>query len=64
MGKTTNTEGAAETQARQPMPVPEGGWPADEFTGKGGSYVRDPYTGLRTPTPETAEMLAALAKPQ
>lgn len=35
--------------APQPMPEPEGGWPADEFTGKGGSYVRDPFTGVRTP---------------
>lgn len=31
-----------------PMPEPEGGWPADEFTGVGGSYVRDPVTGLRS----------------
>jgi hypothetical protein len=27
----------------------------DEHAGKGGSYVFDPGTGLRTPTPETAE---------
>lgn len=39
---------AAET-VRQVMPEPEGGWPADEFTGKGGTYIRDPYTGLRRP---------------
>lgn len=31
-----------------PMPEPEGGWPADEFTGHGGSYVRDPITGVRS----------------
>lgn len=31
-----------------PMAEPEGGWPADEFTGVGGSYVRDPITGIRT----------------
>ena len=30
-----------------PMQEPEGGWPADEFTGLGGSYVRDPFTGIR-----------------
>jgi len=50
--------------ALQPMAEPEGGWPADEFTGKGGSYVRDPYTGIRTPTPETAAALAAAAAAQ
>lgn len=44
-----------------PMAEPEGGWPADEYTGKGGSYVRDPFTGVRTPTPETAAALAAAA---
>ena len=44
------------------MVEPEGGWPADEFTGKGGSYVRDPFTGVRTPTPETAAALAAAAQ--
>ena len=42
-----------------PLAEPEGGWPADEYTGKGGSYVRDPFTGVRTPTPETAAALAA-----
>ena len=38
-----------------PMPEPEGGWPVDEFTGLGGSYVRDPFTGVRSrvaPEPE------------
>ena len=33
---------------RLPMPEPEGGWPADEFTGVGGSYVRCPFTGVRS----------------
>lgn len=23
-------------------------WPADEYTGRGGDYVRDPVTGVRT----------------
>lgn len=32
-----------------PMPMPEGGWPADEFSGHGGSYVRDAQTGVRRP---------------
>ena len=31
-----------------PMAEPAGGWPADEFTGIGGSYVRDPFTGIRS----------------
>ncbi|UUZ68081.1 hypothetical protein LP416_27840 [Polaromonas sp. P2-4] len=45
-----------------PLPEPEGGWPADEFTGKGGSYVRDPFTGLRSPAvpaPETPDAAAS-----
>ena len=42
----------------QPMPEPEGGWPADEFTGKGGSYVRDPFTGVRSPAPVVADEAA------
>jgi hypothetical protein len=60
MGKTTElqTEGATTTE-RTPMPVPKGGWPADEYTGKGGSFSRDPYTGIRTPTPETLAAWAA-----
>lgn len=37
---------------RVPMAEPEGGWPADEFTGLAGSFVRDPYTGLRRPADE------------
>lgn len=40
---------------RLPMPEPEGGWPADEFTGHGGSYVRDPFTGLRSRVVPDAE---------
>jgi len=47
----TTATGVATDQPleRQPLPVPDGGWPADEYTGKPGSYVRDPYTGIRTP---------------
>lgn len=38
-----------------PMPEPEGGWPTDEFTGVGGSYVRDPITGVRSRSPDAPE---------
>lgn len=31
-----------------PMAEPEGGWPADEFTGEPGHFVRDPFTGVRS----------------
>lgn len=58
-GESTNLVIQAEVAALQPMPmqtsepvplpVPEGGWPADEYTGKGGDYVRDPFTGIRSP---------------
>lgn len=33
---------------RQPLPIPEGGWPPDEFTGAAGCFVRDPFTGVRS----------------
>lgn len=59
-GVGTEVTGEA-TAAPVPMQEPEGGWPVDEYTGKGGSYVRDPFTGVRTPTPETAAALAAAA---
>ncbi len=39
---------ASKKAERKPMPEPEGGWPADEFTGKFGHYVRDPFTGIRS----------------
>lgn len=38
-----------------PITEPAGGWPADQYTGVGGSYVRDPVTGLRSPAPSQAE---------
>lgn len=43
----------AETDSPElvPMEVPEGGWPADEFTGQAGDFVRDPYTGKRSRVP-------------
>ena len=43
---TKNTP-TAEGEERKPMPMPAGGWPADEFTGKAGSFERDPFTGVR-----------------
>jgi hypothetical protein len=74
MGKTTTVNvnpadavlvasptGPLPGEMLQPMPEPEGGWPADEYTGKAGQFVRDPFTGIRTPTPETAAALAAAA---
>lgn len=41
----------ASTPAPTPMPEPAGGWPRDAYTGKAGSYVRDPFTGIRRPAP-------------
>jgi hypothetical protein len=49
------TAAPAPEAERQVMPMPEGGWPPDEFTGLGGNYVRDPYTGIRRPAEEPAE---------
>lgn len=49
--KTTPPEPAqepAQDPVRQPLPEPEGGWPADEFTGMSGQFVRDPFTGVRS----------------
>ena len=52
--KKQTPDAAPDVDAPQPMPVPEGGWPADEFTGLPGSYVRDPFTGVRAPATEPA----------
>lgn len=52
MGKTTDKAPGdlpVQEDKRIPLPMPEGGWPADEFTGLGGDYVRDPVTGKRSP---------------
>lgn len=43
------------TAVFMPLQEPEGGWPADEFTGVGGSYVRDPFTGQRSRVEPVAE---------
>lgn len=52
--------GAAAYPPGAVMLEPEGGWPPDEFTGKGGSYVRDPLTGVRSPAqPVAADELPA-----
>lgn len=40
-----------DADPREPLPVPPGGWPPDEFTGQGGRFVRDPFTGIRSPAP-------------
>lgn len=45
MSKTT-------TPARQPLPVPPGGWPRDNYTGHFGYFRRDPATGVREPADE------------
>lgn len=51
MAPKTNPQPAQADEAqgpvRQPMPMPEGGWPPDEFTGKAGRFERDPFTGVR-----------------
>ena len=43
---------ASTTPAASAVPV--GGWPPDEFTGIGGTYIRDPVTGVRTRVPPEA----------
>lgn len=48
MSKKELQPNEAQEAPRQPMPMPEGGWPADEFTGQAGSFARDPYTGKRS----------------
>ncbi len=50
---------ASRDEARKPMPEPEGGWPRDEFTGQAGSFVRDPFTGIRRRADDTAAAPAA-----
>lgn len=57
--RTEPAPGAPLATALAPMPEPAGGWPADEFTGHGGSYVRDPITGVR----RRAEPEAAVTPP-
>lgn len=48
----------AVTEVQTPAPPAAGGnwpgrdWPADQYTGIGGDYVRDPVTGIRTPAPK------------
>jgi hypothetical protein len=59
MATTKKTQADDAPQGPQPMPVPEGGWPPDEFTGKGGNYVRDPFTGVRSRAIEPEAAAAA-----
>ena len=50
------TDAVATTgEERKPMAMPEGGWPADEFTGQAGSFERDLYTGKRRRVDEPTE---------
>ena len=53
---TAEAGAAASTSDAPVTPTvhPEGGWPPDEFTGIGGTYVRDPVTGVRTPVKSEA----------
>lgn len=51
----TSASGTPAATDRQPLPEPEGGWPADAYTGKPGNYVRDPFTGIRSPAADAAE---------
>lgn len=53
VSKTTKKpDSAAPATAKTPTPSPATtAWPADEFTGRGGRYVRDPVTGERRPAP-------------
>lgn len=54
---------AAPKDERRPMAVPAEGWPADQYTGKAGRFVRDPFTGKRSPAPdEPAEAASAQAE--
>lgn len=60
--KSRMKAGAAEASAedveadpREPLPVPPGGWPPDEFTGQAGRFVRDPFTGQRSRAPDDDE---------
>lgn len=59
--KNKSTTDTTDTEERKPLPVPAGGWPADEFTGKAGRFVRDPYTGIRQPAPPEADEAPAPA---
>lgn len=45
----------ADPGTPMPLPVPPGGWPADAWTGMGGRFVRDPFTGVRSPAPDVVE---------
>lgn len=56
-----NTDGVQDE--RKPMAEPEGGWPADEFTGEPGHFVRDPFTGVRSRAPVAAAAAEAVEPP-
>lgn len=62
------TKKDAEVLTQVPMEEPEGGWPADEFTGVPGNFVRDRFTGVRSrampPIVATGEPVALIADGQ
>ncbi len=51
---TAKKQDTAQAEAREVMQEPAGGWPADEFTGMAGTFIRDPYTGKRHPEGQTS----------
>lgn len=64
MSKTTKKkpESTAPAPAKTPAPSPAAtAWPADQYTGVGGRYVRDPATGERRPADEQLEKAATPA---
>lgn len=65
MSKTTKkpeSTAPAPAPAQKPAPSPATtAWPADQYTGVGGRYVRDPATGERRPADEQLEKAATPA---
>ena len=57
----TANKAEGETKGPKPLPVPAGGWPRDNYTGHFGNFVRDPFTGVRSPADEETR-LAMLAR--
>lgn len=50
--KTPPSDADAPADVQTPAPAAtRADWPADEFAGLGGDYVRDPVTGVRTRVP-------------
>ena len=68
MATKKDAELVSQVAQAQVMAEPEGGWPADEFTGEPGHFVRDPFTGVRSrampPAVATGEPVALIADGQ